>query len=252
MYTARIIIRPFDGELGEKTREREGWLDRLSASMSLVPRNDSSRQTNFRSSRSSNRRAHFAPITATKMAMTENASERARRRELPRPLRDEFPRSQKNFLLLVLFLLFELPSRRISEGLGTHEVERGFAGNCQAGGSIMSTGFGEPITPDPNQKQSRTPRTREEQKKDEDEEERRRRRRRKRRRRSRRRAEGSIGRRGSTRGKGGREEGGSDEGEILSRYNPPDRIAPRERHSQVSSRSDNSTGLEFDIPTNLT
>lgn len=41
---------------------------------------------------------------------------------------------------------------------GTHEVERGFAGNCQAGGSIMSTGFGEPITPDPSQKRSRTPR----------------------------------------------------------------------------------------------
>lgn len=54
---------------------------------------------------------------------------------------------------------------------GTHEVERGFAGNCQAGGSIMSTGFGEPITPDPSQKQSRTPRIREEQEKDEDEEE---------------------------------------------------------------------------------
>lgn len=35
----------------------------------------------------------------------------------------------------------------------------------------MSTGFGEPITPDPSQKQSRTPRTREEQKKDGDEEE---------------------------------------------------------------------------------
>lgn len=36
----------------------------------------------------------------------------------------------------------------------------------------MSTGFGEPITPDPSQKQSRTPRTkREEQEKDEDEEE---------------------------------------------------------------------------------
>lgn len=54
---------------------------------------------------------------------------------------------------------------------GTHEVERGFAGNCQAGGSIMSTGFGEPITPDPSQKQSRTPRTREEQEKDEEDEE---------------------------------------------------------------------------------
>lgn len=35
----------------------------------------------------------------------------------------------------------------------------------------MSTGFGEPITPDPSQKQSRTPRTREEQEKNEDEEE---------------------------------------------------------------------------------
>lgn len=110
----------------------------------------------------------------------------------------------------------------------------------------MSTGFGEPITPDPNQKQSRTPRTREEQKKDEDEEE----------------EEEENGEDGAEEGQkdplggedqlGVREEGGSDEGEILSRYNPPDRIAPRERHSQVSSRSDNSTGLEFDIPTNLT
>jgi hypothetical protein len=79
-----------------------------------------------------------------------------------------------------LFLLAGLPPRRISEGLraesetalaGTHEVERGFAGNCQAGGSIMSTGFGEPITPDPSQKQSRTPGTGEVQAEDKEEEE---------------------------------------------------------------------------------
>lgn len=36
----------------------------------------------------------------------------------------------------------------------------------------MSTGFGEPITPDPSQKQSRTPRTSEVQEKDKDDGER--------------------------------------------------------------------------------
>lgn len=77
----------------------------------------------------------------------------------------------------------------------------------------MSTGFGEPITPDPSQKQSRTPRTKREEK-DEDEEE----------------GEEEDGEDGIEEGqkdplggedqlrvKGERERGGSDEGEILSR-----------------------------------
>lgn len=76
----------------------------------------------------------------------------------------------------------------------------------------MSTGFGEPITPDPSQKQSRTPRTREEQEKDEDDEE----------------EEEEDGEDGVEEGQKGihwekrinsgkGRRGGSDEGEILSR-----------------------------------
>lgn len=96
-------------------------------------------------------------------------------------LRDTVSLRRENFPASLLFLLLELPSRRDlgrsraqSRKLrlaGTHEVERGFAGNCQAGGSIMSTGFGEPITPDPSQKRSRTSRRpgREEQRDEEEE-----------------------------------------------------------------------------------
>ncbi|KYQ49563.1 hypothetical protein ALC60_11347 [Trachymyrmex zeteki] len=182
MYTARIIIRPFDGELGEKTREREGWLDRLSASMSLVPWNDSSRQTNFRPFKInlflymllhisffdllyvyknnhtmlikvylcrkviSTYEIREVPICFSCYGLQEFSTKRVRVRRggaqlinvecftfagatrVPKSciisLVSEFLESRacrfeliQNFLLLVLFLLFELPSRRISEGL---------------------------------------------------------------------------------------------------------------------------------------